>query len=250
MDDIAQGENGLKFTYGENGFKFLDRLNQYVGMRAVRKVVRRYFEPCILDIGCGYSANYLRHLLPWIRSGTGIDYRVGDAVKANPKFRFFEGPIEKMLGDLQPGSFDCILMFSVLEHLWEPQSVLDTVYDLLRPGGTLIINLPTWWAKPVLEFLVAKLNLACREEVDDHKTYYNKRDLWPCLVRAGWRPLDIRLRYYKFGMCLFGEARIPINAAQFDRPVSRQGGLALRTQESAASASTETTQTVDRVPDA
>ena len=33
--------------------------------------------------------------------------------------------------------------------------------------------------------------------------YYDKRDLWPMLVRAGFRPSQIRLRYHKFGLNLF-----------------------------------------------
>ncbi len=44
-------------------------------------------------------------------------------------------------------------------------------------------------------------------EIDDHKMYYDKRDLWPMLVRAGFKPSQIRLRYHKFGLNLFAAAR-------------------------------------------
>ena len=36
--------------------------------------------------------------------------------------------------------------------------------------------------------------------------YYDKRDLWPLLVRSGFRPSNIRLKYHKFGLNLFGAA--------------------------------------------
>ena len=40
-------------------------------------------------------------------------------------------------------------------------------------------------------------------EMDDHKMYYAKRDLWPLLVRAGFKPSRIKLQYHKFGLNLF-----------------------------------------------
>jgi len=43
-------------------------------------------------------------------------------------------------------------------------------------------------------------------EMDDHKMYYDKRDLWPLLVRAGFRPSRLRLSYHKFGLNLFAIA--------------------------------------------
>jgi hypothetical protein len=43
--------------------------------------------------------------------------------------------------------------------------------------------------------------------MDDHKMYYDKRDLWPLLIRAGFKPSLISLRYHKFGLNLFAAAR-------------------------------------------
>ena len=43
--------------------------------------------------------------------------------------------------------------------------------------------------------------------MDDHKMYYGKRDLWPILVRSGFKPSQIRLRYHKFGLNLFAAAQ-------------------------------------------
>jgi len=39
------------------------------------------------------------------------------------------------------------------------------------------------------------------------EAYYRKRDLWPILVRAGFKPSQIRLRYHKFGLNLFAAAQ-------------------------------------------
>jgi len=43
--------------------------------------------------------------------------------------------------------------------------------------------------------------------MDDHKMYYDKRDLWPVLVKAGFLPSNLKLRYHKFRLNLFASAR-------------------------------------------
>jgi hypothetical protein len=97
-------------------------------------------------------------------------------------------------------------LISVLEHLRAPGAVLGSVFQLLRPGGVLLVNVPTWRGKALLEFSAFRLGLSPRIEMDDHKMYYDKRDLWPLLVRAGFRPSQIALRYHKFGLNLFASA--------------------------------------------
>jgi hypothetical protein len=43
--------------------------------------------------------------------------------------------------------------------------------------------------------------------MDEHKMYYDKRDLWPLLVKAGFLPSKISMRYHKFGLNLFAVAK-------------------------------------------
>lgn len=43
---------------------------------------------------------------------------------------------------LRPSSFAVVTMFHVLEHLLDPLAQLRTVYDLLRPGGRLVVQVP------------------------------------------------------------------------------------------------------------
>jgi len=44
----------------------------------------------------------------------------------------------------------------------------------------------------VLEYSAFRLGFSPAEEMDDHKCYYDVKDFWPLLVRAGFRPSDIR----------------------------------------------------------
>jgi hypothetical protein len=122
-------------------------------------------------------------------------------------YSFREGAIEETLPGLAPSSFDAVLLISVLEPLKDPQAVLAAARGLLRLSGVLLINVPTWRGKFFLEFSAFRLGLSPRVEMDDHKMYYDKRDLWPMLVKAGFRPSAIKLHYHKFGLNLFAVVR-------------------------------------------
>ncbi|MGI6855491.1 class I SAM-dependent methyltransferase [Mesorhizobium sp. 1B3] len=46
------------------------------------------------------------------------------------------------LSSLEEGSIDVVTMFHVLEHLTEPVAILEAVRRVLRPGGTLLVEVP------------------------------------------------------------------------------------------------------------
>ncbi len=62
--------------------------------------------------------------------------------------QIMQGTVENH--SFQPGSFDLICLWDVIEHLPDPKKALAEIVTLLRPGGTLLINYPdigTWQAK-------------------------------------------------------------------------------------------------------
>jgi len=69
------------------------------------------------------------------------------------------------------------------------------------------VNVPSWRGKRFLELSAYRLGLSPAEEIDDHKAYYDPRDLWPLLVRAGFRPSEIRCFRHKFGLNTFAVCR-------------------------------------------
>ena len=92
-----------------------------------------------------------------------------------------------MLNDKLPfedSSFDFITMLAVMEHLEDDEAMLKECSRLLRPGGGLFITVPSWYAKPVLEFLSYKLNLINPDEIRDHKRYYDRQDLFSLIERV------------------------------------------------------------------
>jgi 2-polyprenyl-3-methyl-5-hydroxy-6-metoxy-1,4-benzoquinol methylase len=75
-------------------------------------------------------------------------------------------------------------MLAVMEHLENDEAILKECARLLKPGGGLLITVPSWYAKPVLEFLSFRLNLINPSEIRDHKRYYNKEDLVSLVSRV------------------------------------------------------------------
>jgi SAM-dependent methyltransferase len=196
-------------AYGASKLTLVDRFGAYLSRAPIRKALSRYRSPDVLDVGCGYEAKLLSSLVPIIGSGVGIDTSVSESIKTTPKLRFVEGTAEEKLPTLETASFDVVMMISVLEHLWEPLAALQGCRRALRPGGTLIVNVPDWLGKEFLELGLFRLKLGAAEAIDDHKTYYDKRDLWPLLVKSGFKPSLIRMKYHKFGLNLFALAQMP-----------------------------------------
>ena len=190
-------------SYGQRGVTWVDRL----GVRLSQRTIRRYLPAGnglrVLELGCGYRATQLMALRDRMREGTGVDFTIAPELRATPGFVFHEGMIEQILPKLSLGCYDVVLLISVLEHLREPREALEEAHRLLRPGGVLLVNVPTWRGKFFLEFSAFRIGLSPKVEMDDHKMYYDKRDLWPLLVRSGFRPSLIRLSYHKFGLNLF-----------------------------------------------
>jgi hypothetical protein len=74
------------------------------------------------------------------------------------------------------------------------------VKEILAEGAVLFVNVPSWRGKIYLEFAAFQINLAPREEMEDHKRYYSKRELWLEIREAGFMPSTIKVKKSKFGL--------------------------------------------------
>ena len=199
--------NNRSHAYGQERLTFVDRLGVWLSQRAISRELPNRSDLEVIELGCGYHATQLLALEPHLKRGVGVDFQLAPELASLEKFSFYEGTIENTLAKLAAQTFDAVLLISVLEHLRDPLPVIESARDLLKPAGVLLINVPTWRGKTYLEFSAFRLGLSPKVEMDDHKMYYDKRDLWPLLVRAGFKPSQIKLRYHKFGHNLFAVAR-------------------------------------------
>ena len=193
--------NATREAYGKQQLTWVDRFGVYLSLRAVRKYFpRKKFS--LLDIGCGFNASLLQNAEPLLTEGLGIDFEIDKDLSQKNNLTFIEANASDALQHCQL-AFDRITCLSMLEHVFNPEIILKECYRLLHPKGKLLLNVPTWRGKFFLEFSAFKLGLSPKTEMDDHKMYYNKKDLWPLLVKAGFKPSNIKLTYHKFGLNLF-----------------------------------------------
>jgi len=194
-------------SYGQHGLTLVDWLGLWLSQRAIRQHLPHRHDLEVLELGCGYRATQLIALEPKLKRGIGVDFQIAPELQTREKFTFHQGTIEQMLPKFESESMDVVMLISVVEHLADPQSALRSAWRLLRRSGVLLVNVPTWSGKRFLELSAFRLGLSSKTEIDDHKMYYEKRDLWPMLVGAGFKPSQIQLRYHKFGLNLFAAAR-------------------------------------------
>jgi SAM-dependent methyltransferase len=194
-------------SYGQKKLSVVDRLGVWLSQCAISRELPNRSALEVLELGCGYRATQLVALQPQLKHGVGVDFQIAPELTTLPGFAFHQGTIEETLPRLSGETFDAVLLISVLEHLHDPLRVVEAIRGLLKPSGIVLINVPTWRGKAFLEFSAFRMGLSPKVEMDDHKMYYDKRDLWPLLVRAGFKPSLIRLRYHKFGLNLFAVAR-------------------------------------------
>jgi SAM-dependent methyltransferase len=196
-------------AFGQEGrITAVDCAGVWLSARQIRRTVGSIDGKDVADIGCGFDATYMRSVLAKVRRATLVDIALADDLKSRPNVTAIEGKLPDVLQDLPDQSLHVILCMSVLEHLWEPAKALTHFRRLLRPGGVCAINVPSWRGKRALEFSAFRLGLSPASEMDDHKRYYDPRDLWPLLVAAGFMPHGIRCFKHKFGLNTFAVCKV------------------------------------------
>lgn len=142
----------------------------------------------LLDIGCGNGPllRAMGRLRPgWTLAGAEQSATVRDRILALPRVTLFHaGPLD----ELEPG-FDLVSVVHVLEHVAEPTAFLRQAARLLAPGGSLLIQVPSFADNP---FDAA---------VADHCTHFTPQTLVRIVETAGlkvrhrtdWIPKEISL---------------------------------------------------------
>lgn len=195
----------------------VDRFGVWLSARQIRRYVPSFGGKTIADVGCGHHAAFTRSVLTEVEHAVVVDVSLAPDLKQNPKVTAIEGALPEALESLSSGTMDVVLLVSVLEHLWEPERTLSKLRDLLKPGGSLLVNVPSWRGKEFLEFSAFKLGLSPKSEMDDHKTYYDVKDLWPLLVRVGFLPSHIKCFSHKGGLNTFAACQREVGTNVDDR---------------------------------
>jgi len=201
----------------------------------------------VLDIGCARG-----HYLARFRSVTGRAQLTGvDSVgamtewgRANLRLDLRASPIERI--GLPPAHFGLITAWDVLEHLAYPRQVLAKLMGLLRPGGWLVLEVPSevtvfrTLAKLVYRLSGGRLDGAVRELYHlSHLSYFTPDSLRTLLASLGGRHVTMVTKeshVSRFGLRRFRPpARIVFRAvAGVDRLLGTQAKLLCAVQRPSA----------------
>jgi SAM-dependent methyltransferase len=181
----------------------VDRFGVWLSARQIRRWVPSFVGKRVADVGCGYHASFVRTILGEVSEAVLLDVDLAPDLLQHPRVRACPGPLAQTLPTVREESVDVVMAISVLEHVWEPLELLLGLRRLLAPGGRCLINVPSWKGKRYLERAAFQWGVSPANEMDDHKMYYDEKDLWPLLVRAGFAPSRIRCFTHKFGLNTF-----------------------------------------------
>jgi len=104
----------------------------------------------LLDIGCGNGYFlYMMKKVGWDVYGVEIDEKAANYAKKNYNLPIFIGSLEE--ANFSKGFFDVITMNHIIEHVYNPITLLRKAHEILIPGGYIYLRTPN------LESLAHKL---------------------------------------------------------------------------------------------
>src|SRR5215212_1832243 len=181
---MKSNANPLPREMMEHTYPILFRVEQshwwHIGRRKilaafVEKICREVTDrrPRILDVGCGTGANLL--MLSKYGDAEGVD--VSEDALAFCRERGLEsvklGAAEELPYD--DGTFDLVTAFDVVEHMDDDLAGLREMRRVLRPGGRVLLFVPTFM------FL-----WGVQDDVSNHRRRYRLPELRSVLEQAGF----------------------------------------------------------------
>ncbi len=158
----------------------------------------------VMDLGCGNGSFIaLFHDRNWSLHGSDLS-PTGIAIARDtfPGVNFFLADSQNLYADFLAtvGPVDVVLSTEVIEHLYDPRGFLRNCFELLKPGGTLILTTP-------YHGYLKNLVLAITGKMDQHFTvlwdhghikFWSRNSLTRALEEAGFANIEF-----------FGSGRIP-----------------------------------------
>ncbi len=156
--------------------------------RRERQVLAWHGQGRLLDFGCG-SGGFLELMSAhgWEVTGLDISEAAVQRVQNDLGLRARVGTLPHP--DLEPEAFDVITMWHSLEHVHSPRDVLREAYQLLVPGGRLVVATPNIDSLAFRWFGRHWFGL----DLPRHLTHFTPWTLPLMLERTGFRPGPVRL---------------------------------------------------------
>lgn len=140
----------------------------------------------LLDVGCGIGYFLLEaKKRNWVVYGTEYTDKAVEICN-NLGINMQKGVLDP--SNYQPGSFDIITSFEVIEHINNPQREIDHFKQLLREGGLVYITTPNWNSLLRYRFKSA-YNVITYPE---HLSYYTKSTITKLFKSNGFKKENVQ----------------------------------------------------------
>jgi 2-polyprenyl-3-methyl-5-hydroxy-6-metoxy-1,4-benzoquinol methylase len=140
---------------------------RYMGNRI--ELLRAHLFPStrLLEVGCS-TGHFLHEVAPLVGEVTGIDYDAGAAAYAAERVgcKTYSGDLADT--DLEPGSFDVVCAYQVMEHVADPVAFAAELRRYVKPGGIVLVEVPNL-DDPLLRIY---------ENEAYRRFYFHKAHLW------------------------------------------------------------------------
>lgn len=126
--------------YARSGL--LIRAIERTRLTCIRRMIAAEPTDRILEVGCG--GGHVLRMFPDAKL-TAVDVSGSMLAKARRNLQgydvcFHKGEVQNL--DLPSGGFDKIICSEVLEHVVDPDSIVQSIAGLLRPGGRAVVTFP------------------------------------------------------------------------------------------------------------
>jgi len=154
----------------------------------------------VLDIGCGSSRIILD-----LKNAVGMDILQRKLRWLKPNHvRLVRGSTFAL--PFKNCSFDVVINSEVIEHVPESPDIMNEMWRVLRPAGTLVLGTPDYdrWSWNVLEWIYGKVLPGAYAH--EHITHYTRKSLGDAITAQGFEVLDCQ--YVGYSEMIF-KARKP-----------------------------------------
>lgn len=128
----------------------------------------------ILDVGCGPGGNLAMLADHGIVTAVEMDRYARDVASARGICDVVAGSLPEEV-PFEPASFQLVTAFDVIEHIDDDRAALESIRDLLAPGGHLIVTVPAY-----------RLLWSRHDVVNQHRRRYTRTMLSDTLRSTGY----------------------------------------------------------------
>jgi SAM-dependent methyltransferase len=166
----------------------------------------------VLEVGCAPGKFLLWCALARKAEACGVEYGENSHALTVQLFAGADVPVDIRKEDFmqttfEPGSFDVVYSFGVIEHFDDPRPMVKKHFEMLKPGGTAIITVPHFGAGSGYGWLCQRMD---REAYDIHNANIMSESGMLALAPEG-----SNARAYRYGRL----SPWPLPWGKFPRPI-------------------------------